>query len=104
DELSGSGDGRRIDERLETGQLDLCEAQFEFFGGKRGSAPVRTSPQRGAPLKAVIIADPPRRPRRRRPARRSRRLTAFPAAATPRRRHGRQPAPSPRRPPAPVEA
>ena len=32
DELSGSSDAGRVDERLETGQLDLCEAQFGIFG------------------------------------------------------------------------
>ena len=32
DKLSGCSDGGRVDERLETGQLDLCEAQFGIFG------------------------------------------------------------------------
>src|SRR5206468_12819910 len=31
DELSWSRDGDRVDERLETGQLDFSEAQFGFF-------------------------------------------------------------------------
>ena len=44
DELAGGGDAGRIDERLEAGQLDLSQAQFEFFctgtvasGGRTGA-------------------------------------------------------------------
>ena len=88
DELSGSGDAGRVDERLEAGQFDLSQAQFEFFctgtaasGGRRMRGCHARPPAGRRPREAAIIADwtAVRPPRRR------------PAPAGPPRRRGRPP-------------